>query len=184
MLTNMITAAGHYKAMLDLLGIEGDTTTHMRYVKALVEMTGGQDPAEHLAVQFDPISDDPQLIAVTGVPFVSLCEHHMLPFWGRATIGYLPKTGGRVVGLSKLSRALHDLARRPQIQERLGTQLVDALMTSLNAAGAAVSLRATHACMALRGAATGPDAAMVTTIHRGDLRLDPYRAEFNATANL
>jgi GTP cyclohydrolase I len=177
-------AASHYAAMLAVLGVTGDARTPMRYVRALVEMTRGGDPAEHLAVQFDPVGDDPQLITVTDIPFVSLCEHHMLPFWGHATVGYLPKPGGRVVGLSKVARALHELARRPQLQEALGTQLVDALMSGLNAAGAAVSIRSTHTCMALRGAATGPAAAMVTTLHRGELLRDPYRAEFNAVAGL
>lgn len=177
---NIDAAAEHYRAMLKALGIAGDEKTPLRYVRALVELTGGGMAQKHLSTQFDGTGNNPQLITVIGVPFTSMCKHHMLPFWGTASIGYLPKPGGRVVGLSKLPRALSELAHQPQLQEQLGDQLVDAIMDSIDAAGAAVTIRATHACMALRGIATGPVASMVTTTRRGELLESPYREEFTS----
>lgn len=177
---NIDAAAEHYRAMLEVLGIAGDEKTPLRYVRALVELTGGGTPEQHLSVQFNEIGNNPQLITVTGIPFTSICKHHMLPFWGTANIGYLPKPGGHIVGLSKLPRALNELAHQPQLQEQLGDQLVDAIMTSIDAAGAAVTIRATHTCMALRGATTGPTTYMVTTTRRGELLESPYREEFSA----
>lgn len=174
-------AAEHYALMLKELGIQGDGKTPERYVRALAEFANGEGPEHYLSTQFEEAGTQPRLIVVTDAPFTSLCEHHMLPFWGVATIGYLTKPGGRVVGLSKLPRALQGLARRPQLQERLTEDLADALMGCLDAAGAAVTVRGIHTCMALRGVRTGLDSAMVTTARRGALDEDTtYRREYDA----
>lgn len=178
---DLIEAENHYRAMLAALGIEGDQNTPGRYVRALREMTGGADPNQHLRVQFPSPGTNCQLISVREVPFTSLCEHHMMPFWGHATIGYLPGKHGHVIGLSKLPRALAEIAHRPQLQERIGQGLVSALMNA-GAAGAAVHLKATHACMALRGAQTGPGATMVTVTHGGALSSGAHRAQFDRIA--
>lgn len=174
------TASQHATAMLDALGIHGDATTPHRLVRALHELTRGRaiDPRRHLAVQFPPTSTTPGIIVVEDVPFVSVCEHHVLPFTGHATVAYLPKPGQPIVGLSKLARLVQDYAARPQVQERLTDQVVTALMDVLDPAGAACAVRGTHSCMALRGARTGTSSAMTTTGFAGVLAGDPYRREF------
>jgi len=175
-------ATVHARAMLAALGIncEGEDTaaTPARLVGALTEMTSGLevDPARHLAVTFPAPSDDPPMVMVPGIPLVSVCEHHMLPFTGTATIAYLP--AGRIVGLSKLARVAQEYAARPQVQERLGDQIVATLDKHLNTYGSACMIRASHTCMTLRGArATG--AAMVTSHLTGRFRDDgTARSEF------
>ncbi len=177
-------ATAHARVMLDLLGIDvsrADTAaTPARFVKALLELTSGArlDPARHLRVTFEPGSPDPGIIIVRDVPFISLCEHHLLAFTGTATVGYLPAPGARIVGLSKLARLVQELAARPQVQERLGDQVVSAITGNLETAGAACVLEASHSCMTLRGArAVG--ASMVTSHLRGVFRESPAaRAEF------
>ena len=179
-------AALHAAAMLDALGLVGDDRTAWRLVKALDELAGARnlDPGRHLAVEFPTlIPADPGLVCVTDLPFTSLCEHHMLPFAGIATLAYLPTATRAIPGLSKLARLLGDYAARPQVQERLTYQVAAALHIGLQARGAACAVRAVHACMALRGAATGPDAAMVTTEFVGQLADDPWRGEFMAKLN-
>lgn len=179
-----LAAIEHYRQALDLLGVVGDEHTPARAVRALVEMTGGldTDPARHLGVTFPPVSAEPGLVSVTRVPFTSICAHHLLPFHGVAAVAYLPKPFGDIVGLSKLHRLLDGYARRPQVQERIGAQVVQALMSHSKAAGAAVALRGVHSCMALRGTRTGPDAAMVTIETAGELRNDPWHGQFMAVA--
>lgn len=174
------TAVGHAKALLTALNIQGDQATPDRFVRALHEMTSGRltDPRRHLKVQFPPTSSTPGAIAVEDVPFVSVCEHHVLPFTGYATLTYLPHPDQHIVGLSKLARLVQDYAARPQIQERLTDQIVTALVDVLNPAGAACAIRGIHSCMALRGARTGNSAAMTTTAFAGTLAVDPYRHEF------
>lgn len=177
-------AAAHCAYMLAALGIHGDERTPARHVRALAQLTAGvhEDPIDHLGVQFPAVSADPGLIGVTAVPFASLCAHHALPFAGTFAVAYLPKPGGNIVGLSKLTRLVTGYATRPQVQERLAAQVLTALMAGLPARGAAIAIRATHSCMALRGARTGPTAAMVTVDHAGDLLNDPWRGEFAALA--
>src|SRR5205807_5162993 len=111
---------------------------------ALAELTSGLalDPARHLAVTFPPPSDDPPMVVVPGIPIVSVCEHHMLPFTGTATVAYLP--AGRIVGLSKLARVAQEYAARPQVQERLGDQIVVTIDRHLDTLGAACQIRAVH----------------------------------------
>ena len=143
------------QALLDAFGVdEGDHTarTPARVVKAWEHLLRGyrEDPRDHLRVTFSAPAD-PGLVVVSGVRVRSLCAHHLLPFCGRATVAYRPAPGQSVVGLSKLSRVVDGYARRLQVQEQLGAQVVDALQTVLNPVGAAVIVSAVHECMRLRG---------------------------------
>ncbi len=121
------------------------------------------DPARHLKTFFTEKYDE--MVVLRDVSFFSMCEHHLMPFEGRTHIAYLPD--GRVVGLSKLARVVEDFARRPQVQERLTTQIADLLMSELNAKGVAVVMEATHSCMTCRGVRK-PDSVMVTSALRGE----------------
>lgn len=177
-------AALHATAMLEALDIAGDEQTPMRLVRALDELTRYRftSPDAHLGVRFPPpiAGGTPGLIVVTDIPFTSVCEHHLLPFSGVATVAYLPERGQRIVGLSKLARVVKEFAGRPQVQERLTGNIAAAIHQLLDADGAACAIRATHSCMALRGACTGLGSAMVTVSYAGDLDRGPWRAEFNA----
>lgn len=178
-------AVRHATALLDALGVpdtEATKDTPARLVRALAELTAGLhlDPARHLAVTFPPEADDPGMVVVTDITFTSVCEHHLLPFTGRAAVAYLPSPGARIVGLSKLARLVADYAARPQVQERLGHQIAQAVVDHLDTLGAGVVLRSTHSCMTIRGARSA--AAEMTTSHlHGAFRDDPtVRAEFLA----
>ncbi|ROR42928.1 GTP cyclohydrolase I [Kitasatospora cineracea] len=180
---DLARAAEHAAGLFAALGIPCDTestaATPARVAKALAELTAGQhlDPTRHLAVTFPPEGQRAGLIAAVDVPFTALCEHHGLPFTGRAAVAYLPVPGARIVGLSKLARLLQEFAARPQVQERLGEQVVEALGAHLDVQGAACLIRSVHACMTLRGA-RAHGAAMVTTHLTGALHADPaHRAE-------
>lgn len=144
---------------------EGLLDTPNRVARAYSELFAGleQDPAEILGRTFDQPSGD--LVSLRNIQFFSFCEHHLLPFYGRASIAYLP-SGGKVVGLSKLARLVEVYARRPQLQERLTSQIADALMEHLDAEGASVMVHAEHLCMKARGVAKD-GAEMTTTAHRG-----------------
>lgn len=181
---DVIRAVTACEQMFEALGIVGDDRTPTRHVRALIELTRGlrEDPTEHLAVTFPPVSAEPGLVIAADIPFVSLCAHHALPFAGTFTVGYLPKPEAHIVGLSKLARLVVGLAARPQVQEQIAAQTVTALMTTLNARGAAIAIRGTHSCMAHRGARTGALSAMVTVEHVGDLHNAPWRGEFAAAA--
>jgi GTP cyclohydrolase I len=149
--------------------------TPRRVVKALHELTAGyqEDPAAILSKTFDETSEE--LIVLRGVTFYSICEHHLLPFYGTASLGYLP---GKVVGISKLARLVHCYAKRLQIQERLTRQIADAIALHLDARGTAVIVSAHHLCMGCRGVKQ-PSTELVTSAMRGTLRDDPVtRAEF------
>ncbi len=149
--------------------------TPARVTRALRELLSGyeQDAGTHLSVTFDDSCD--QMVVVSGIKFTSMCEHHMLPFTGTATVGYLPDQ--RVVGLSKLARAVDVFARRLQVQERMTEQIADAIHDHLQPQGCGVVVTAHHSCMGLRGALK-PDALMTTSALRGKF-LDPtVRAEF------
>ncbi|WP_406501590.1 GTP cyclohydrolase I [Streptomyces sp. NBC_01590] len=151
-----------------------------RVLRALEEMTAGyaEDPAVHLARTF-PVDHDGGPIMVTGVPFTSLCEHHMLPFTGHADIAYQPRPGDPVAGLSKLPRVLDVYARRLQTQEQLTRQVTAALDTHLSPVGAACIIRSEHGCLAHRGARK-PGSVMVTASYTGTFRDDPEaRAELH-----
>ena len=154
---------------------DGLRDTPRRVAKAYSEVFGGlrQCASEHLGRVFEQKSDE--LITVTGIGFHSMCEHHLLPFFGKAHVAYLPK-GGRVVGLSKLARTVEVFAKRPQLQERLTEQVADALMEHLGPAGCVVMVEAEHLCMKMRGVKTA-DSVMTTFVRRGTFRSDEARGD-------
>src|SRR5215218_2237179 len=143
---------------------EGLLKTPSRVARAYAELMAGltQDPREHLKTVFHERYDE--VVLLRGIEFHSLCEHHLLPFTGRAHVAYLPD--GKVVGLSKLARLVEGYARRPQVQERLTTQIADALMEELAPIGAACVIEAVHTCMTIRGAKKH-GSTMVTSALRG-----------------
>ncbi|MGD0541357.1 MAG: GTP cyclohydrolase I FolE [Tepidisphaeraceae bacterium] len=154
---------------------EGLLLTPQRVAKSYAELMAGlqEDPRSHLKTVFAERYDE--IVLLRDIEFHSLCEHHLLPFMGRAHVAYLPD--GKVVGLSKLARLVEGYARRPQLQERLTTQVADALMEELNALGAACVIEATHTCMTIRGARK-PGSVMVTSALRGIFKDNPAsRAE-------
>ena len=146
---------------------EGLKDTPRRVARLYAELFSGigKDPAAELATGFE--EDHHELVVLKDIQFYSICEHHFLPFFGTADVGYVPQ--GRVVGASKMARALDVLARRPQIQERLMTQLVDVVNKTLQPEGVAVLLSAEHMCMTLRGVKK-PGSRVVTSASRGTLR--------------
>ena len=157
---------------------EGLIRTPSRVALAYAELFSGlrEDPRRHLAVTFD--EHHHEMVILRDIPFASVCEHHLLPFTGRAQIGYIPQ--GRVVGLSKLARLVEGYARRPQVQERLTSEIADAIMETLRPDGCGVVIEAVHTCMTLRGVKK-PGATMVTSALRGGFRRRPEtRAEFLA----
>jgi GTP cyclohydrolase I len=149
---------------------EGLLKTPSRVARAYAELMAGlsENPRRHLRTVFTERYDE--VVLLRDIEFHSLCEHHLLPFTGRAHVAYLP--GGKVVGLSKLARLVEGYARRPQVQERLTTQIADALMEELTPAGAACVIEATHTCMTIRGAKKH-GSTMVTSALRGVFKNDP-----------
>lgn len=162
-----------------------DDRTATRYVRALRQLTHGTrvDPERHLQVQFPPVTTSDALVIISDIPYVSLCSHHMLPFWGTATIAYLPKPGAKIVGLSKVSRCFRDFAARPQVQEQLGQQVMDAIERNLAVSGVAVAIEGTHTCMALRGVTTGTGTRMVTSARSGSMEQEPWAGQFLMSAH-
>lgn len=150
---------------------EGLKDTPTRVAKAYAEAFKGlrQDPAQLLGTTFD--IGHQELVLVRDVPFYSMCEHHLVPFFGNAHIGYIPAEEGKVTGLSKLARLVDIFAKRPQVQEQLTTQVADSLMEHLQPQGAIVVLEAEHLCMSMRGVSK-PGARTVTSAVRGSLRRD------------
>lgn len=130
---------------------EGLIETPARVARAYGELLAGygEDPGAHLERQFEVNHDE--MVVVSNIPFSSLCEHHLLPFIGKAHLAYIPGASGRVCGLSKLARVVDGYAKRLQVQERLTVQIADDLMNRLNADGALVVLEAEHLCMTVRG---------------------------------
>jgi GTP cyclohydrolase I len=128
---------------------EGLAETPDRVARMYAEMFSGlgKDPREHLRKTFTQKYDE--MVLVKDIRFESMCEHHLLPFHGRAHVAYLPN--GKIVGLSKLARVVDALARRPQVQERITEELADLLVDQLDARGVGVILEATHSCMTIRG---------------------------------
>ncbi|MBB1577701.1 MAG: GTP cyclohydrolase I FolE [Propionibacterium sp.] len=154
---------------------DGLAGTPGRVARAYEELFSGlaQDPAELLATTFD--IDHEELILVRDIKLKSCCEHHLLPFVGVAHVGYIPGRG-QVTGLSKLARLVDVYARRPQVQERLTTQVADALVTHLAAQGVIVVIEAEHMCMTMRGTHK-PGSKTITSAVRGHLRNAATRAE-------
>lgn len=157
---------------------EGLQRTPERSSKAWADLTRGyhEDPAEVLSVTFGDTNYQ-GIVAVRDVEFYSLCEHHLLPFHGTASIAYVPGSSNRVVGLSKIARLVDVFARRLQVQERMTSQIADAIERHLDAAGVVVLVSAAHSCMRMRGVGK-QNAAMVTSEVRGVFRQsDAARAE-------
>jgi GTP cyclohydrolase IA len=155
----------------------GLTDTPARVARAYAEQFSGlsQRPEDVLTTVFDAEYDE--LILVRDIEVYSTCEHHLVPFFGFAHVGYIPNEKGQITGLSKLARLVDVYARRPQVQERMTSQIADALMTVLEPRGVLVVIEAEHLCMSMRGVRK-PGAKTVTSAVRGSVRdSDRTRAE-------
>ena len=155
---------------------EGVRETPRRIAEMYDEVFRGmkEDPREVLSVGFEEGHNE--MVILKDIPFYSICEHHLLPFYGMAHIGYIPR--GRVVGASKLGRVVEILAKRPQLQERLTTQIADTIVEGLQPQGVAVVIEAEHLCMTMRGVKK-PGSNIVTSAMRGSFRSRAVtRAEF------
>lgn len=150
---------------------EGLADTPGRVVSMYAELLAGHfdDPTRHLKATF--AADHDEMVMVRDIGFASLCEHHMLPFVGKAHVAYIPSEDGRITGLSKLARLVEGYARRLQVQERLTSQVADAMEQALCSRGVLVVLEAEHFCMSMRGVSK-PGAATVTSAVRGIFRID------------
>ncbi len=174
-------AAAAVRELLIAIGEDPDRdglqATPGRVARMFAEVVAGtnDDPSRHLTTTFE--ADHDEIVLVRDIPFSSMCEHHLLPFIGRAHVGYIPGADGRITGLSKLARLVDGFARRLQVQERLTSQIANAVQHVLDPAGVIVVLEAEHLCMSIRGVAK-PGATTVTSAIRGHFRDDPRgRAE-------
>ncbi len=148
-----------------------------RVARMYEEITAGMrsDPSEVLRVVFEQGHDE--MVMVRDIPLASICEHHLLPFIGKAHVAYIPNERGQLTGLSKLARLVDGLSKRPQVQERLTTQIADALVERLDPQGALVVIEAEHLCMTMRGVRK-PGSITVTSAVRGVFRASmPTRME-------
>jgi GTP cyclohydrolase I len=155
---------------------EGLKDTPKRIADMYADIFSGldMDPRDALVVGFD--EGHHEMVILKDIPFYSMCEHHFLPFFGLAHVGYIPK--GRIAGASKVARAVDILAKRPQLQERLTTQIAEAMVEALKPNGVAVVIEAEHMCMTMRGVKK-PRSKIVTSAMRGIFRENPAtRAEF------
>jgi len=145
---------------------DGLLSTPRRVAEMYAEVFGGlrEDPARHLVTTFE--ADHDEMVLVRDIPIYSLCEHHLVPFHGRAHVAYIPGVDGRITGLSKLARLVDGFAKRPQVQERLTTQVADAMVEALEPRGVLVLVEAEHMCMSMRGVRK-PGAFTVTSAVRG-----------------
>ena len=145
---------------------EGLVKTPERVAKMYEEVFQGltQDPAVHFETTFD--EHHQEMVLVRDIPFYSMCEHHLAPFFGKAHIAYIPSKDGRICGLSKLARLVDVYAKRPQVQERLTSQVADTLIEQLHPQGAIVVLEAEHLCMSMRGVKK-PGSKTTTSAVRG-----------------
>jgi GTP cyclohydrolase I len=162
---------------------DGLKRTPQRVARAYAELFAGLrvQPEDVLTTSFEACHEE--LVLVRDIQIFSMCEHHLLPFRGLAHIGYIPGTHGRITGLSKLARLVEVLARRPQVQERLTSQIADLLMKSLDARGVIVVIDCEHMCMEMRGIQK-PGARTVTSAVRGMLQQDSRtRAEAMSLIN-
>jgi len=159
---------------------DGLVRTPTRIAHMYEEIFAGlhEDPSHHLTVTFE--ADHDEMVMVRYIPLFGMCEHHFLPFAGRAHVAYIPNEDGRITGLSKLARLVDGFAKRPQVQERLTTQVADALVTALAPRGAFVMIEAEHLCMSMRGVRK-PGTLTVTSAVRGLFKDSPStRAEVMA----
>lgn len=169
------------REILDAIGEDperdGLARTPQRIAEMYEELFAGlhDDPARHLTVMFE--ADHDEMVMVRDIPLASLCEHHLIPFYGRAHVAYIPGADGRITGLSKLARLVDGFAHRPQVQERLTTQIADALVRALEPSGVFVVVEAEHLCMSMRGVRK-PGSITVTSAVRGLFKDNPAtRAE-------
>lgn len=172
--------AEHYCAILKLLGEdierEGLVRTPFRAAKALTEVTQGysQTPEELIkSAMFEYTGKS--MVVVKDVEFYSLCEHHILPFFGKISVGYIPN--GKIVGLSKIARVIDSLAKRLQVQERLTSELCDLLTNTLSSKGVIVLCEAGHLCMKMRGVEK-QESTTTTIEYSGDFKNENLRIEF------
>jgi GTP cyclohydrolase IA len=168
-----IDAARIERAVRELLlaiGEDPDRDGLARTPSRVADMFGeiyaglGEDPAAHLTVRFDANHDE--MVMVRDIPLYSTCEHHLVPFIGKAHVAYIPGDDGRITGLSKLARLVDGYARRPQVQERLTTQVADTIDEVLHPKGVLVVIEAEHLCMSMRGVRK-PGSLTVTSAVRG-----------------
>lgn len=150
---------------------DGLLNTPRRVASMYEELFSGlhDDPGRHLEVTFAAEHDE--MVMVRDIPFASLCEHHLVPFLGRAHVAYIPSEDGRITGLSKLARVVDGYARRLQVQERMTTQVADAVERALGPRGVLVVIEAEHLCMSMRGVRK-PGTTTVTSAVRGLFRTD------------
>jgi GTP cyclohydrolase I len=155
---------------------EGLAETPARVARAYQQLFAGygEDPREYLEKTFEEVGGYDELIVLRDIRVVSFCEHHMLPFIGRAHVGYLPTN--RVVGISKLSRVVNAFARRLQIQEKLTADIAEAIQDILKPQGVGVMIEAEHSCMTMRGVNT-PGSNLITSRLMGVIRDDPRTRE-------
>jgi len=148
---------------------DGLLDTPARVARMYAEIFSGlrESPHHHLEVQFEAHHDE--MVMVRDIALTSMCEHHLVPFMGKAHVAYIPNNDGRVTGLSKLARLVDASAKRPQVQERLTSQIADAIVDALEPVGALVVIEAEHLCMSMRGVKK-PGAITVTSAVRGHLR--------------
>ncbi|MFC2024959.1 GTP cyclohydrolase I FolE [Chloroflexota bacterium] len=157
---------------------EGLVETPKRVAEMYAELFMGldKDPREELTVGFE--EGHREMVVIRDIPFYSMCEHHLLPFYGVAHIGYIPNANGRVVGASKLARVVEIVARRPQLQERMTSQIANTIVDGIKPDGVGVVIRAEHLCMVMRGIEK-PGSVIVTSAVRGIFRSKSNtRAEF------
>jgi GTP cyclohydrolase I len=156
---------------------DGLVRTPARVAAMYAEIFGGlhDDPSTHLTVTFE--ADHDEMVMVRDIPLYSACEHHLVPFAGKAHVAYIPGDDGRITGLSKLARLVDGFAKRPQVQERLTSQVADAMMHALEPRGVLVVIEAEHLCMSMRGVRK-PGSITVTSAVRGSFKENPAtRAE-------
>jgi GTP cyclohydrolase I len=157
---------------------QGLAGTPRRIAEMYAELFSGmdKDPREELTVGFE--EGHREMVVIKDIPFYSMCEHHLLPFYGVAHVGYIPNTNGRVVGASKIARVVEIIAHRPQLQERMTTQIAEAILEAIQPEGVAVIIQAEHLCMTMRGIKK-PGSNIVTSANRGNFRSRAAtRAEF------
>jgi GTP cyclohydrolase I len=175
-----VRVAAAFRQFLDALGLDPSdphvADTPRRVARAYAELLAGLDPGAEPELRTFPNREGySRMVALTGIPFHSLCAHHFLPFFGTAHVAYVPRD--RVVGLSKLARAVESQARRPQVQERLTEQVADLLDRRLRPAGAMVVIEARHLCMEMRGVAKA-GAITHTSAWRGAFSDESLRRDF------
>lgn len=164
---------GAVKILIEAIGEdperEGLKETPRRIAEMYAELFAGidQDPKEELKVGFE--EQHREMVIVRDIPFYSMCEHHLLPFYGTAHVGYIPNQDGRVVGASKLARVVEIISKRPQLQERLTSAIAESVMEAIKPTGVAVVVQAEHLCMIMRGIKK-PGSALVTSALRGTFR--------------